>query len=274
MRVAILAPIASSDYSLLVASFISMGSDVELVGVVVRSPFSCKRVRNEFQRDGIRLLEKVLNKVVLKNVEQDKAPDPKLQKMIKRAKRETLRTFCRQQHIPYLVTSDHNSKRAVHFLKEIAPDVIAFTGGGLIRKEVLAIPRLGVLNCHSGILPDYRGMDVVEWPIAEGRMFSVGLTLHFMDQGVDTGPILDWYYLHFQPGVTLTEIRKELARQMPFFMLQGLRNLGKGKTETTVQSLDRKKQYYVIHPRLKAYAETCLDAWIWPKAKKPKFKGY
>ena len=41
-----------------------------------------------------------------------------------------------------------------------------------------------------GLLPDYRGMDVVEWPILEKNFKKLGLTTHLMDTGIDTGKII------------------------------------------------------------------------------------
>jgi methionyl-tRNA formyltransferase len=48
--------------------------------------------------------------------------------------------------------------------------------------------RLGVLNAHMGLLPAYRGMNVAEWAALEGA--PVGCTVHLIDTGIDTGPIL------------------------------------------------------------------------------------
>jgi methionyl-tRNA formyltransferase len=45
--------------------------------------------------------------------------------------------------------------------------------------------RLGILNHHIGILPDYRGRSVVEWSILQGD--PVGITVFFIDTGIDTG---------------------------------------------------------------------------------------
>lgn len=274
MRVALLAPIKSSRYSKLVASFVDYERGIELVGVVVRSPFSIKRIHHEFQRDGVRLLEKVLNKIVLNEDDKLKKSHPRIRKLVRQANRNTLQSFCRDRHVPYLVTSDHNSKQSMEFLKQLKPDVIAFTGGGLIRKEVLAIPTIGTLNCHSGILPHCRGMDVVEWPVVEGRTVLTGLTVHFMDQGVDTGPILAHYYLRFMPGVTFIQFRQELELQMPILMLETLRELRDGTARETVQKPEEGRQYYIMHPRMKAYAEKCVKYLTWPKASKPKFVNY
>src|SRR5262249_43615919 len=48
--------------------------------------------------------------------------------------------------------------------------------------------RLGVLNAHMGLLPAYRGMNVAEWAALEGA--TVGCTVHLIDSGIDTGPML------------------------------------------------------------------------------------
>ena len=59
---------------------------------------------------------------------------------------------------------------------------------GLLRRPLIDAFRLGVLNAHMGLLPAYRGMDVAEWAALEGA--TVGCTVHLIDAGIDTGPIL------------------------------------------------------------------------------------
>ena len=58
----------------------------------------------------------------------------------------------------------------------------------LIHPEVLAAPSIGSFNLHPGPLPDYAGLNVPSWAIYEGE-HSHGVTLHWMDEGIDTGPI-------------------------------------------------------------------------------------
>lgn len=67
-------------------------------------------------------------------------------------------------------------------------DLFIHAGAGILRKPLLAVPRLGTLNTHMGLLPRYRGMNVAEWAALEGE--PVGVTVHFLDSGIDTGPIL------------------------------------------------------------------------------------
>jgi len=50
------------------------------------------------------------------------------------------------------------------------------------------LPSIGIINCHSGLLPDYRGCSCVEWAIYNDD--PVGATCHFVDSGIDTGPTI------------------------------------------------------------------------------------
>lgn len=62
------------------------------------------------------------------------------------------------------------------------------SGAGILRAPLLALPRLGVLNAHMGVLPRYRGMNVAEWAAWENG--PLGATLHWIDPGIDTGRII------------------------------------------------------------------------------------
>jgi hypothetical protein len=57
--------------------------------------------------------------------------------------------------------------------------------GVIYREPLLASFRLGVLNAHIGLLPEYKGRSVMEWSILAGA--PTGITVFFMDQGIDTG---------------------------------------------------------------------------------------
>ena len=58
----------------------------------------------------------------------------------------------------------------------------------LIHPSVLAAPTIGSFNLHPGPLPEYAGLNVPSWAIYEGEP-SHGVTLHWLDEGIDTGPI-------------------------------------------------------------------------------------
>jgi methionyl-tRNA formyltransferase len=58
----------------------------------------------------------------------------------------------------------------------------------LIHPSVLAAPKIGSFNLHPGPLPEYAGLNVTSWTIYRGEPWH-GVTLHWMDPGIDSGPI-------------------------------------------------------------------------------------
>ncbi len=264
MRIAVLAPTPSSLYSRLVIHLAAREPGVEVTAIVVRSLWSPRRLRQDLQRDGARLVQKVYQKLVLREnaYEQD---DPETILALARTADlpgGNLAAVARPRGIPLFTVRDHNDSRSETALRAAQPDVIAFTGGGLIRANILGVPRLGVINCHMGILPQYRGMDVVEWPIlqASGGQPPIGLTLHFMDRGVDTGPILLQQRLDLRPGDSIPAIRQRLEPAMVQLMLEGIRGLRDDTITPAPQEPLAGHQYFVMHPRLKAAAAGNLRA--------------
>lgn len=59
----------------------------------------------------------------------------------------------------------------------------------IFKSNFLNIPPLGVINCHAGALPFYRGRNVLNWVLINGSD-SFGITVHYVDQGIDTGDII------------------------------------------------------------------------------------
>jgi len=261
IRIVVLAPIHTSLYSRLVVHLAALESEIEVAGVIVRTPWLLARIRGELRRDGARLAQKVVSKWLL--ADQIPAKEDENESLTTLARqmelpRGTLKDVCANHLIPYHTVKDHNDIQSLIVLDKIRPDVIAFTGGGLIRKDVLSIPTIGVLNCHSGMLPHYRGMDVVEWALAEEQFDQVGQTLHLMDSGVDTGPILLQRRLELRPGDTIASIRTRLEARMPLLMLEGLRGLRDGTLKPQPQRPEDGRQYFVMHPRLRARVERKL----------------
>jgi len=261
IRIVVLAPIHTSLYSRLVVHLAAQEADMEVAGVVVRTPWSGTRIRGELRRDGARLAQKVVAKWLLAGEQPtDEESVESLSTLAQQVElpRGTLKDVCASHMIPYYTVKDHNDIQSLIVLDKIRPDMIAFTGGGLIRKDVLGIPTIGVLNCHSGMLPRYRGMDVVEWALLEDHFDQVGQTLHLMDAGVDTGPILLQRRLDLRPGDTIASIRTRLEARMPSLMLEGLRGLRDETLKPQPQRLEDGQQYFVMHPRVRRMVERKL----------------
>lgn len=88
----------------------------------------------------------------------------------------------------YEVVDAFDGLQSQALLDGFAPDYVISGGAGIIRQDMLDLPRIGFLNIHPGLLPEYRGVDPVLWALSEGGM--LGATLHLMSAGIDEGPLL------------------------------------------------------------------------------------
>ncbi len=68
-------------------------------------------------------------------------------------------------------------------------DVAVSLENTLIPEATFCVPAHGTINVHHGAVPDYRGGPPVFWELADGRD-TVGFTVHRIDRGIDTGPVL------------------------------------------------------------------------------------
>ncbi len=84
-----------------------------------------------------------------------------------------------------------NSAAGRAVLENLEPDlVVSVRYRRILKSAAIAIPRLGVLNLHSGVLPDYKGVMATFWAMLHDET-DIGATLHrIVDDGIDTGPVI------------------------------------------------------------------------------------
>ena len=76
-------------------------------------------------------------------------------------------------------------------IKAINPDVIVVVAfGQIIPSEIIHMPKFGCINVHASLLPKYRGASPIQWTVLDGCEYS-GVTTMLMDEGIDTGDILE-----------------------------------------------------------------------------------
>ncbi len=111
-----------------------------------------------------------------------------------------------------------NGPRMLRALKQLRPDYLILMGTDILSAEAIGIPTKGVLNLHPGLLPWIRGVDTVYHAVT--RDVAIGVTGHFVDVGVDTGPTITRYLLPVDPDDRLSEIKNRLDRLSVAAMLE------------------------------------------------------
>jgi len=92
--------------------------------------------------------------------------------------------------VPRIVVGNLNGVHCQDLLKKHHPDVIAVFRTRIIHSSIFSLARLGAVNCHFSLLPEYRGSFVEFWQILNNDLHTAGVTFHFLDKGVDRGDII------------------------------------------------------------------------------------
>jgi len=98
-------------------------------------------------------------------------------------------SFIHNRHV--LNAININDKKVEDMIQALSPDLILTLGCGILKRDVFfEIPKIGILNLHSGIVPKYRGVDNVFWCLHNQEPQMIGATIHYIDRMIDTGEIL------------------------------------------------------------------------------------
>lgn len=83
-----------------------------------------------------------------------------------------------------------NSPELRQYLLPFKPDIVAVLGSSVLRQEMISLPSVAMINIHSGLSPYYRGTWSYGWPIVNREPEYIGVTVHHINSGIDTGDIL------------------------------------------------------------------------------------
>lgn len=149
--------------------------------------------------------------------------------------------------------------------------VVAY--GQILSPEILEMPRLGCINAHGSLLPDYRGAAPIQWSLVHGCK-ETGITTMLMDAGMDTGPML----LKSNTAVglldTAVDVAEALAVQAGELLVDTLHGLDSGTLTAEPQddaiatyaplikkpdyNLDFSQPAIALHNRIRGFYPNCV----------------
>ena len=134
------------------------------------------------------------------------------------------------------------TEEALSLMKELNPDcVVVVAYGKIIPSEMLKLPKLGFVNVHGSLLPKYRGAAPIQWSIIDGEK-KTGVTTMQMDDGIDTGDMLEVSETEIGENETAGELFDRLAEMGGKLIVSSLSKLEKG--ELTPIPQDHEKSNY------------------------------
>ncbi len=125
---------------------------------------------------------------------------------------------------------------AYKILSEIKPDVIVVVAyGKILPKEILDIAKYGCINGHASLLPKLRGASPIQWSIVTGET-ETGVSTMLMDEGMDTGDILETVVTKIGDDETAEQLFDRLAVMSADLMVKTLKKAEKGELNPVPQN--------------------------------------
>lgn len=141
--------------------------------------------------------------------------------------------------VPILQPQRIRESATIAELRALEPDVIVVMAyGQILPKSVLELPRRACLNLHASLLPRHRGAAPIQAAIAAGDS-ETGITVIYMDEGIDTGDILSQAQLKILPNETGGSLHDRLAELAPEVLLAALDQIAAGTAPRAPQDLAR-----------------------------------
>lgn len=104
-------------------------------------------------------------------------------------KNPSIAAYAASKNIETRTITTPNSKKFRTFLETLDLDLIINQSQNIVKKELLSIPKIGVLNRHNALLPKNRGRLTPFWVSLRSEK-ETGVSIHFVEEGIDSGDIV------------------------------------------------------------------------------------
>jgi methionyl-tRNA formyltransferase len=137
--------------------------------------------------------------------------------------------------LPILQPAKIRDPQAIEQIRALVPDVIVVMAyAQILPRDVLEIPKIACLNLHASLLPRWRGAAPIQAAVAAGDQ-ETGITVMYMDEGLDTGDILLRRTIDILPADTGGSLHDRLAQIAPEALLESLQMLEKNSAPRVPQ---------------------------------------
>lgn len=159
-------------------------------------------------------------------------------------------------NIPYGKVANHNDPACQSWLADLQPELLVLGGTRILRPPLLVIPRRGTVNAHPGLLPQLRGSSSVGWALYKD--LPIGASTHFVEAGIDTGPIILRRPLAVYRSDTYERLVRRTLTLAGELMAETLALFAAGEVTGTLQDPAAGETLRVIPPEALAQAKARL----------------
>lgn len=154
-----------------------------------------------------------------------------------------------------------NAEDALTHIRTLSPRAVFVASTGMLRRPLLEACACPVVNYHSGVNPAYRGINGGYFALANGEPEHFGVTLHLVDLGVDTGPILATNRIPVAANDNLQTYMTLMAAKSQDLVVDTLSRVLAGEAKPLPPSTLPSNQYYA--PTFGQYLANGIRRGVW-----------
>jgi methionyl-tRNA formyltransferase len=170
-----------------------------------------------------------------------------------------VKQFAKNLNIPVLQPEKLKDAEFIDQLRKLQADLQVVVAFRMLPEIIWSMPRLGTINLHASLLPQYRGAAPINWAIINGDK-KTGITTFFIEKEIDTGKIIQYQEVEITDNDNAGTLHDKL-------MLSGAALLS--KTVSSIKTgnypqLDQNSQLpegTMLHPAPKIFKNTCKINW-------------
>ena len=156
-----------------------------------------------------------------------------------------LESISKEKDIDFLIFKNVNDQKNLKKLKNYNCDIfVSMSYDQIIKKELIAVPPKGFINCHAGALPFYRGRNVLNWVLINDEK-NFGITAHYIDEGIDTGDIILQEKFPITDDDDYSSLLEIAYFNCPIILLKAINMINESKAKRLPQNnIDSYGSYY------------------------------
>ena len=133
-----------------------------------------------------------------------------------------------EHNIPVYQPATLKDEAFAELLEQLAPELIIVVAfGKILPKNVLDYPKYGCINVHGSLLPKYRGAAPIQRAIIDGDK-TTGITTMYMEEGLDTGDMIEMYEIAIRPEDNFETMHDKLADLGAYALLSTIKVIESG----------------------------------------------
>ena len=135
-----------------------------------------------------------------------------------------------------------NSAECEKLLRKNSTDILVIASTAIIKRNILRVPKIGTINAHDGLLPGYGGLG--SWMQAIRNGDRLGVSSHFVDEGIDSGPVLLRKEIVIDNGDTMDSVAKKLIKLRIEMLVDTAKGAALNRIKAAEQDPLKIKTYY------------------------------